>query len=231
MQRIFPRSILPNGNCALVCFTAQTAAGLVQVNVHDFFVPGRSGLEEIVPLPGSEGLVRSWRSGRSRLSRLWHRCRLRRLRLASPAPPAEPAEPAKNRKKCAQNLVFCQKVAPISRPESGQHFNYQQYGWSRFWGPDSGLRSGGAKFSIFRANFRPGPGFLAAPRVLTGLAPERLQVQPRTRLVAAPNHNPSPGPPSHTLRPLFLISRPAYVVIARCLTRALCLLSPLSPES
>ena len=79
-----------------------------------------------------------------------------------------------------------QKVAPISRPDSGQHFNYQLYGWSRFWGPDSGLRTGTAKFSIFRANFRPGAGFLAAPGVPNGLAPERLQVQPRVPLYHAP---------------------------------------------
>ena len=106
-------------------------------------------------------------------------------------------------------IFFGQKVGPISRPENGQHFNYQLYGWSRFWGPDSGLRIGTAKFAIFRANIRPGAGFLAGPGVPNGLAPERLQVQPRTRFVAAPNHNPSPGPASHTLRPLFLISRPA----------------------
>ena len=65
LQCIFPRSILTNRNCALVRFSAQTAAGLVKVNVNDFLVPRRLGLEEIVPLPRGEGLVRKWRSRRS----------------------------------------------------------------------------------------------------------------------------------------------------------------------
>ena len=123
-------------------------------------------------------------------------------------------------------------MAPILRPENGTHFNYQLYWWSQIRGPDSGHRTGAANFSIFRAFWRPGAVFFAAPEETNGLPPEGFRLQPRTRFVAAPDHNPSAGPASHTLRSVFLnrgqLSRPRPGSIW---IRAVCLVGPLPPQS
>ena len=154
---------------------------------------------------------------------------------ADPAPPANPKICEKNAQKLRKNTpktgFFAQKMAPIRGPENGTHFFYQLYRWSQIRGPDSGHRTGTANFSIFRLFWRPGAGFLAAPGDTGGLVPEGVQVQPRTRFVAAPDHNPSAGPASHTLRSVLLSPRPAELVKARIVILAFSLVGPLPPQS
>ena len=136
LQCIFPRSILTNGNCALVRFSAQTAAGLVKVDVNDFLVPRRSGLEEIAPLPRGESLVRTWRSRRSRLTRLRRRSRLRLLRRLRRRTPKSAKTTPKNCEKTRRKLDFslrkwprfgAQKTGPTSFTNSigGHRFGAQ----------------------------------------------------------------------------------------------------------
>ena len=117
------------------------------------------------------------------------------------------------------------------RPENGTRFNCTLYRWSQIRGPDSGPRTGAAFLAIFGAFLQPGAGFLAPPATTNRLAPEAVQLQPRTRFVAAADHNPSAGPASHTLRSGFPSACPADRVRARIWNLAFCLVRPLPPQS
>ena len=123
-----------------------------------------------------------------------------------------------------------QKLVPLGRPESGTHSNCQLYGWSQIRGPDSGPRTGASHFSSFRAFWRIGAGFLAAPEDTNRLAPEGVQVQPRTWFVAAPDHNPSAGPAPHTLCFAFRCASQAVRVRACIWNLAFCCVRPLPPQ-
>ena len=117
------------------------------------------------------------------------------------------------------------------RPENGTPFNCTLYRWSQIWGPDSGPRTGGANLGTFRAFWQPGAGFLAPPGTTNRLAPEAVQLQPRTRFVAAADHNPSPGPAPQTLCFGFPCACQADWVMARIRKLAFCRVRPLPPQS
>ena len=72
---------------------------------------------------------------------------------------------------------------------------------------------------------------MAPPGDTNCLAPEAVQLQPRTRFVAAPDHNPSAGPASHTLRSGFPSTCPAERVRTRIWNLAFFLVRPLPPQS
>ena len=119
-------------NSALVRFSAQAAAGLVKVDVNDFLVPRRSGLEEIAPLPRGESLVR---------------------KMAESAKPADPAPPAKPK--------ICQKVAQKLRKKR-RKLDFSVRKWARFraqkTGPTSFTNSiGGHRFGAQIPGTEPGP--------------------------------------------------------------------------
>ena len=122
-------------------------------------------------------------------------------------------------------------MVTILRPENGTRFNCALHRWSQIRGPDSGPRTGAANFSTFRAFWQPGAGFLAPPGDTNRLAPEAVQLQPRTRFVAAADHNPSPGPAPQTLCFGFPCACQADWVTARIRKLAFCRVRPLPPQS